>query len=334
MKNLLLTFSLTSLFFTTTFALDTTLLSPPCLPSYHSLFFSEQFELNTSPLATDMPIDCLIGYIGNDSLCKYKLSDVLINGIRNQTWNDTIRKSLRYIYAMSDYDPVRFENFKETGVIGRYKSPRDEAINHILKRVREGLSPNPFLDFMLVNTSIIAHIKVTNVVNAYDPRAAWAKSGKIVSSTILDPIKGKYIPSCVSLFPSSELNNTQTPQNTLKQISDSGSCLQYEYATEWLGIHGGENDYLNRDKIDTLLEAKAEREFIVFLEVRSICNQNYIDYYTLYPCRDNSRFRYVSIYPVINGQVSFIEDFGYGTSLSVGEFKARLRNRINEIKNF
>lgn len=337
MKNYSLSFSvlLVSLVFCATnlSAQNLDLPAPPCMPSYHTLVFSNSFQMNTLPLTSDMPLDVMASYIVGDSIQKTVSVGWLDAFFKRRTWDDSLKKAIRYDYTMNDYDPVRFFYYGRTGSLSIYQMARDYLHKKILGMV-DAVSPKQYLDNMLVGSGIIAYVKTTDVTLAYDPYAGWAKSGKVVTTSILDPIKGNLIPDCINTSPPTKPapNSLQTATN--KHIATVGSCLQFKYVTEWFTNKVTGGDVYTSIPLDTNLEAHVNKEYVVFLDVVDLCHQNYYNYYSIFPVRQGDRFRTVAMFPVKNGMVTHIEDFGYGSTLPVGEFIARLRVRINEIKNF
>ncbi|MBL0332700.1 MAG: hypothetical protein IPP08_03430 [Chlorobiota bacterium] len=304
--------------------------APPCMPSYRSLVYSNWYQMNTLPLTSDMPLDVMASYIVGDSIQKTVSVAWLDGFFKRRTWDDSLKRAIRYDYTMNDYDPVRFFYYGRTGSLSIYQMARDYLHNKILGDVL-ALSPKPYLDYMLTSSGIIAYVKTEEVTNAYDPYAGWAKSGKVLTTSIIDPIKGKLIPDCINTNPPAKPQPNTLLTSTNKHIASIGSCLQFKYVSEWFrtGINS-DGTYLT----DTTLEAHKNKEYVVFLDVIDLCHENYYNYYSIFPRKQSDRFRSVAMFPVQNGMVTHIEDFGYGSTLSVTEFIARLRARINEMKNY
>jgi hypothetical protein len=78
---------------------------------------------------------------------------------------------------------------------------------------------------------------------------------------------------------------------------------------------------------------KKDQEYIVFLNIVTYCNYEDNIYYNLRPVAPESYT--FNMYPIQNGYVyDPKDDFGFGTGLTISQFKSALRTRIDLIKNF
>lgn len=78
--------------------------------------FQERFPIIRSipPYSTDMPLDVLLSYLYIDSALKSASFGSLKTKIRSWTTNnDTMKLFVRSLYAMSNYDPIRFNQYTE-----------------------------------------------------------------------------------------------------------------------------------------------------------------------------------------------------------------------------
>jgi hypothetical protein len=200
-----------------------TVLQPPCWQHHTSPVFS--FERLPSPvsLTTDMPLDVMIGYIFYDSLAR-SLPTVGINEIYNNlTYSDTLRYAMKYSYTMMDYNPVLFERFRRYNNPLRRSAPtRSMVFEKLIEKIKT-TSPSPFIETLLCQSSIIAHIVVADTFRTRD----GTLTNHIVTSTILDTIKGKVLPQCLNFT----LTQMQQQQKVLLSVyslcmpSNGNACL-------------------------------------------------------------------------------------------------------------
>ncbi len=305
---------------------------PPCMPDYLGLTYQISYPSDCPPLSMYMPLDVLIGYIAMDSVSSNGNYKNLINFIARQTYNDTLRKIMRYWYKTKDYDPIKYQLYLFQGCQNEHiiKSNIETMILNEMKKV----SPQRFIDETLIASDIIAHIRVVDTVKREDTTAIIAKTSYIATCKILDTIKGKVIPECKDLTINFPAILEKKNNNKFQNIAP-GSCIQFEYCLEWERGEKFSELYL----IDTngLPWIKKDKEYIVFLETRIVCVDDSNDsniYYTLFPLRMNHSYS-VSMYPINNGfVVDPYNEFGFGTLVPVSEFKNALRGKINEIINY
>ena len=161
----------------------------------------------------------------------------------------------------------------------------------------------------------------------------------LVQSTILDTIKGRVIPGCPKFESKSDVRRAQSSSDSTEVIpcvplaATPGGCLLFEYSPEWQ--RGRFSDA--EDPSALLIDAngwwvKPGGEYIVFLYLAGIGGDSAMQYFTVNP------FWGVfgtsgAIYRVQNGIViDPNDDFGLGgISLSVQDWKTRLRGRIGKI---
>jgi hypothetical protein len=301
---------------------------PPCMTDFLGLTYQISYPVDCPPISIYMPLDVLIGYIVMDSISTYGNNDEVMSFINRQTYNDTLRKIMRYWYKTVDYDPVKYQIYSFQGCPHEYVI-KNSIESKILNRIKL-TSPKKFIDQTLIASYIIAHIRVTDTLKREDETAITAKTAYIVNCIVLDTIKGKVIPACKDLIVNFPAILEKKPDDNLQNVLP-GSCLQFEYCIEW--PRGG--DY-NLDMLDSDGKPwiKKDKEYIVFLETRIVCFTDNNIYYTLAPLRLNDSFS-GSMYPVNNGfVVDPYNEFGFGTSVPVEEFKDSLRQKINEIINY
>ena len=302
---------------------------PPCMPYYLGLTYQISYPSDCPPLSMYMPLDVLTGYRAMDSVSSNGNYENVMNFIGRQTYNDTLRKIMRYWYRIKDYDPIKYQIYSFQGCPNEHiikRSIETRILNEIKK-----VSPQRFIDETLIGSDIIAHIRVVDTVKREDPTAITAKTDYIATCEILDIIKGQVIPKCKDLIVNFPAIHEIKNNNEFQSVAP-GSCIQFEYCLEW--PRGGNFSELNLIDTNGLPWIKKDKEYIVFLETRIVCFDDSHIYYTLAPLRMNNSYS-VSMYPINNGfVVDPYNEFGFGTLVPVAEFKNALRGKINEIINY
>jgi hypothetical protein len=274
-----------------------------------------------------MPFDVLIGYIAGDSLVRNAPESLVRSVTSNLTYADTARYAAKYIYEMDDYDPVTFFQWCYTQpTAGMYPSGgpgfvKGRAIARILKVFPPGMNIYP-----LLYSDYIAHIKVTQTTTTTDSTASFAKTVVLVTSYIIDTIKGKQVPFCLN-------EQFKTSEKDRRVQSALGACLNWDYALEWKRLnHSSVKYYDDSSFVDAQGKQWVQRsqEYIVFLRYESLGRDENYNYADLFPVTGWGSCG--GMYPVVNGHVyDPYDDFGYGSNLTVEQFKLALRKNINLI---
>lgn len=261
--------------------------------------------VNCPPYNSNMSLDVFIGYLALDSLSKYAGYNEYNEFMNRQSYNDTLRTMMRYIYKTVEYNPSNFLCFMYHN---RYNSaPADEYFYGLIKNVLQE-SPSPILDASLIGSFFIAQIHVDSIYSYIDSLAQIAKNCRDVIASTNQIFKGT-LPSY---------------NNNLPIIDPT---IQFTYANEWF-LQGFESP------TDTLFELENGKSYIVFLEYRYICRDSSHIYYEIFPIRC-SKSRTACMYPIVNGNViDTYNELGFGTSVNINTFYTLLANRINEIKNY
>ena len=301
---------------------------PPCMPNYNSITSQFMNIEQSPPLNTGMPYDVMIGYIGFDSLTKSLNSRQLHNYLDTLYWGDTIKYAMKFFYEMVDYDPILFYRYLVSASWPRKLIP--STLTSSFYEKISLVSPHPLLDMVLCASSLIAHIYVNDTMTVIDPSGGWAVHSIIVTSNIIEVIKGTNIPECLNLYPANF--ERKTKKNDIHSINDS--CLQFNYRLELPLDNRTETTRANshgmRDS-SGLPWVKSGKEYIVFLELLMICGDSTSLYLTLRPIYAGSCG---TIYPIENNIVyDPNDDYGFGVGKTTDEFIMALRNRINQIKN-
>ncbi len=297
---------------------------PKCITEYNGIAYQFPRFSSFPPLTTDIPLEVIIAYKTIDSLCRsnLKLPD-WENFIKNQSYNDTLKYLMKYFQYITDYNGFKFYQYIKTEPNGGLLA--DDIEWKVIKQVGKVTPVSDRMStYSVIKSYFIYHIYVTDTMRYHNPDAAICQNQALVECTVLDTIKGKFIPECTGAFSRDKIGKIRnTPQ------SNSGACLQFEYCCEW--ERGRSQQFLS----DTAGNAwvKKEKEYVVFLSPRYICRDSINCYFSLTPAINES---YVfSMYPIIQGFVSDPKnEFGLGTSVPLNDFKNKIRFIISEIKNY
>jgi hypothetical protein len=161
----------------------------------------------------------------------------------------------------------------------------------------------------------------------------------VVTCSILDGVKGKYVPGCGFIYKTHKKG--ATPQSTYPPVfadtvpATLGTCFQFEYCPNWgLGIQSDAYSPVHPELTDSMGDwIKKDSEYVVFLNFVGLMADSANGYYSLMP--DWGWFgSNDGLYPVRSGLVyDPHDDFGIGASggLSVAVWKSRVRARISSI---
>lgn len=316
---------------------------PPCWPEYNELTFKYEHLPYTPYLTTDMPYDVLIGYIALDSVRKNIREADLLTFLSRQSYNDTLRYIMKYLYKMVDYNPILFalttSHWHERGSI-----LLSDFIYHVQNSVF-AFSTNPYLDKLLLKSGIIAHILVEDTLNVIDSSSQYS-TVSIVTCAILDTIKGKVMPEAKVI----NINPFSLETSTNESVDLPDNYLQFSYCLEWgrVQLNQVSSDDVGYTLIDDdgnviypprMMDStgsgwvKKGKEYIVFLDFHLICKDINYSYLTQFPFLMYSAT--CNVYPIENGFViDPVNEIGFGESVEVNNFKNLLKQRINTIINF
>lgn len=309
---------------------------PPCMYDYQGLTYSYPHLDHVPNLTLDMPYDVMLGYIALDSLRRYAQIQDIKTFLDRQTYNDTMKYIMKYYFKMLDYNPYRYlltlYHWDDDGLF-----PVD--INNMIQGTIKRVSPQPYMDMLLMRSSIIAHVLVEDTLTRNTPSATTYKSLMIASCNVLDTLKSKVLPTCknVDIF---------NPNNEFLSIPNCK--LQFEYRLNWPRLTESEAiDDVDARMLDsndnqiwppTLIEngqpwIKKGKEYIVFLKLDLICADSTNTYISLSPFILNSKT--CNMYPVVDNYVlDPANELGLGTNVEINIFKNALKYRITEIINY
>lgn len=304
---------------------------PPCWQHHVSVVFPFPRLQSNLPLETGMPYDVMLAYVFYDSLARRIKEPAVAALYDNLTYSDTLRYAMKYCYKMMDYNPVLFEQFRRYNDSRRRSAlDRSEVFYKLYKKV-EKTSPSPFVETLLCQSSIIAHIRVTDTISLVDESNTTPFVIPTVAATILDTIKGRILPPCLNFYP------TEKPHDNVPlPFVNSNACLQFSYMLDWQRIPFGSNIVYSGE---TMVDANGvpwvqkDKEYIVFLNFGAACSDSLYTYHDLgiFGIRSSSN----NIYRIVDGKVLDSDnDFGLGTTPTVETFKNTLRQKIYAITHF
>jgi hypothetical protein len=295
------------------------------------------------PLSIYMPYDVLLGYVALDSLHRAPRpqgeQQVLALFQRQQTLTDTARKILRVYYAMADYNPILFQS-AIMYMRGSANSPwviSSEIGKKLIPTIWKDTLQKQRLYRGLFTSDYILHVRVIDTIEFHTTYTEI-----VVSAEVLDVIKGQVLVPCgdeglrqVSLPKPNAIGN-------LTLSNDPSRCILFSYSPNWFRYVGGDDidwAFLNEtEELGRILVPGTEA--IVMLEFGVLCIGDSSVFYSLAPINIKNRPSERTscgqgIYPVVDGIVQDpMDDFGFGTNLSVEQFKQRLRERIAAIRNW
>jgi len=303
------------------------------MPEYQALTFEYPKYPYLPYYTTDMPYEVMLGYIVMDSVCNYGNALLLDDFISRQTFNDTIKKIMNYIYRMADWDPFLFI---ETQYESNFYMHPSNVIEKLINK-SASLSTNFNLIKLLLKSHYILHIRVTDTLTRRYQSSNITIPVAIVNYEILDTIKGRKIPICKDI----SLNYGSESVKAKKAPSGPNNCSQFGYSLLWqrstenndiviINPSGGGTSLFDENGV---LWTKTNSEYIVCLNISLLCGTAGFEYVSIRPNVIPSLT--CTMYPIENGKVQDPgNEFGFGTSSDIDEFKLLLRQKINEILSY
>ena len=307
---------------------------PPCMPYYQALTFEYPKYPYLPYYTTDMPYEVMLGYIVMDSVCNYGNVSLFDDFLNRQTYNDTIKKIMNYIYRMADWDPYLFKRTQYS--LPTSKMHPATVVEKLIEK-SASLSPNYKLYSILLSSCYILHINVTDTLSRTYLYSNIPTPTAIVNYEVLDTIKGRKIPVCKDV----SVDSDDEKVKAYIMPNGNSNCSQFGYSLFWERdsvsndiISVGSYDYSKSliDK-DGILWTKKGKEYIVCLWIVPLCRTDIFDYVSLKSNVIPSLT--CTMYPIENGKVQDPgNEFGFGSSVEVEEFKLLLRQKINEILSY
>ncbi len=298
---------------------------PPCDTTRTQLSYRDYklLDYQVPPVdVEDMPQYVKDAYLRFDNLSQTTNHKEFQKFLDSQNgFTDSLRKIMADFYNIIDYDPILFMFYLWSNKARTYSFPPGSSYFPLIYAVK-GKSTTPFLDYALLDNDYIFQVKVLD-------KFITDNHYIIVTSEILDTIKGKIIPNCKDIT----YNDTSSFKETLprKKIAKPGECFQFNMQNQQDDIYG--NVY-----------AYPFDEYIVFCSVYGICggpgHVDTSDVFTYYGTFERyylnnyykQNFHY-DLLPVSNGKVIDPSNtWGYGDSCDVTLWKEKVRQRIDEIR--
>ncbi|HZV13327.1 MAG TPA: hypothetical protein VFA55_08930 [Candidatus Kapabacteria bacterium] len=284
------------------------------------------------PLNSGMPFDVMVGYIYGDSLARYAGLKATDNAIANMYYADTIRELAKYMYELDDYNPVNFYLWGRTDPLRRFKwiSPMYVRIQSCERM--ETVFPDSLRTADISWADYIADVHVNYTIEGVDFGSPGLRLHPVkVDCTVLDPIKGQVFPPPI---PDNIYSAHEVKHQGSSTVSIPGDTIQFEYTMEWDRTNHGEDALFGDSTLGNIKTGarwiQPDSEYIVFLSFVGLGQDHSGAYCSLYPesiIGTNS-----GMYPVRDGKVYDIRnDFGFGTGLTVAQFKSALRAKIYSI---
>ncbi len=339
------------------------------------------------PLSVYMPYDVLLGYVALDSVWRgplywdrvdscwrtnFEMVKQVRDFLRRQTWNDTLRKIVRCLFAMVDYNPILFS----TTLVGlgvpyhpycsaiavSLTNYHDDVLRYALIEANRGDHAAYARDMMLFGASYVAHIKIVDTVHI--PR----RRELIATAEVLDLLKGQVLPPCKPEWthrPTVSRPQQEGPvlaqsrmwfmadglERESQRLESSNPCLQFRVVDA--PLEGQEDVYSVMFDPDSVFPG---REYLAALVVYveslgcpesvgrdSLCY--WVGMHTLSaPMSQDSLQqgfwrRTVTLFPIEHrGTESVViipnDDFGLGREVELTRLKAWLRERIAEYRSW
>lgn len=266
-------------------------------------------KLSTVPqLHTDMPLDCLIGYIAMDSAARTGSIPELLRMPPSLTI-EHLRVPARYIFAMKDYNPVLLHRhfrstMDSTFPNDRYRAYYANAVWPVIKTLWQRQEEFGRDYGLLVVSDYVLHVRVMETRPGMDSTFHRPIDWVNVACEVEEIFKGQYLPQNCRFATARDKRPNHIP------LAPS-ECLVYGHRTQ--------DQYV----------PQVGDEFFVFLDLRPIAEHLNI----LSPDQNfgahRGRFR------IVDGHVEDPENiFGLGTSPTVEDFKAAIRQRIDTIRTW
>ncbi len=290
-------------------------------------------------LHTDMSLDCMLGYIYADSLCRSIQTRSELDSFANliDSW-DTLKPFMRFLYRMSEYDPDLLEEYCDAAAsldTSYYLIPAvPRAV--LEKRMNAVLGLRNKLNFLTLSSAIL-HVRVDTVTMSYDSLAdypKWPLPMVCVTATVLDTIKGIHIRQ-------SSDGGTVIGKGKTEPLA-LASVINFSFSPYWqklnprgdfrgMGVDSLGNEYFPCDSCYTSSAVEAGKEYIVFLKDVLLDYNGTYSFYNFWPLPYYSPEG--GIFAIdISGNVEEPSNyFGYGTSVPLATFETDLRNDINTI---
>lgn len=278
---------------------------------------------NYPPLSTGMPFDVLIGYIYLDSIVRTVPPHSVDSFYKQLGYSDTLRRVVKYIYEMEDFDPIKFSQYIDAHLVGYKTQVPIGIIQRIFKSIKKNYPDSLKTTQLLYSADYILDVRADWVATTYDSARPVFHNSTSVECSVLDTIKGRRWPACI-------FDSTIAYHGKIQPLS-APSCIEFDYLPDW-----SRNEHVDALPTDSGLTLNGhtwierDSEYIVFLQLYDLGRDSTYNYSAISPLRTANTM--AGMYPVRGGRVyDPNNDFGFGTGLTVTEFKNKLRSRIYSI---
>ncbi len=333
-------------------------LAQPTPPPYTGgLGYALPLLRTVPPVTLGMPSDIASAYAYFDLAMRLSPTGSTYKFLDSLHYGDTLKFLADYYYRVGNYNPVLFASWQGASYKALkpypYKTGPGGAASELLNHIAQ-VFPDTDRTWMLVRTPIIAHIHVYDTVMYNDPDRVYPDWG-VVRASIIDEIKGQFIPGCpIDIYKSGKGNAKPTSIDIPMSFADSvglgtgtiaSKCIQFNYSLEWSRRPRRQGrDYADDNFDYPLFDStngswiKPGRDYIVFLSFLGLDADSVKQYFTIWPVLgfgwSAGMYQITSISgsPVVSDPN---DDFGIGASsgLSPTEWKTRLRAKIYKITN-
>lgn len=306
-------------------------------PNYGgALLYSMPWDTTVPPVDSTQPVNVQTAYLWLDQAMRTYPGYRIDSFINAMTWSDTAKTIASALYQIQDDNPLAYYMWMGDAIKPNpYKAkPGHEEFTFIKKSSH--IARDTGRTAFLLQPEIIADVMVKDTFCKTEVDQAGSMNMILVNSTILDEIKGKKVPLCTG-YGMKAGNKDKMPAGvsaweTFPVIADSGQCLQFEYSPSWGRVPNDDDGGGNLIDSAGGWWIKPGHEYIVFVGFMGIQGDTSNSYFSCWPQGGGTSG---CMYPVVNGIVQDPwDDFGFGeTNLTVANWKAHLRARINRLVN-
>lgn len=306
-----------------------------------ALLYSMPWDKSVPPVDSTQSTQVQTAYLWADEAMRLYPEFQIDSFFHAMTWSDTAKTFASNLYQIQDDNPLAYYMWTGDAIKPNpYKGSPGRAEFTFIQNSRF-IAGDTMRTFSLLFPEIIADVVIADTLCKQESGGGPPGTSMdmvLVTSTILDEIKGKKVPLCVGYDMRAgkkgkvilSLSDTAYPWATYPVSAHTGQCLQFEYSPEWPRVPS--DDEVPRLRDSTGWWIKPGKEYIVFLDFEGFQGDTANGYFTVVPSAEGTSG---GMYPVVNGIVQDPwDDFGFGsTNLTVADWKARLRARINSLIN-
>jgi hypothetical protein len=286
-------------------------------------------------LKSDMPLDCIFGYLYFDSLCRGVQSAQQLDSMIAlvNSW-DTLRIFMRFMYKMQEYDADLFEEYLygAAGIAPSYRLSPAHVNFKFIQQMRKVLGQKNKLAYLSV-APVILHIHVVDVQSDQDSLCSvpiWPYPLKCVRALVVDTVKGK------NLRPGDPFTgfNAFLKKNKVTESLEPWIDIAYSPVAAKSYTRGDNFSSAPVFHCDSCFGSSAlqsGKDYLVFLEDGFIDYDGTYSYYEYQPYTSYNENG--GIFPIDDSGNVLIQDnyFGYGTSVPLITFEALLKADIQSI---